>query len=101
MMQADVDEGRSAAGLTTAEREDLLKLHRELRLGRGVRRSKTTCERLIRISGAQGIHYPKRNRACTRRHSYNNGLNPSTTRPKDFHTSFQRSENHAPKPSTQ
>ena len=38
----------------------------ELRLGRGVRRSKTTCERLMRVCGAVGIHYPKRNRGCTR-----------------------------------
>jgi putative transposase len=38
----------------------------ELRLGRGVRRSKTTCERLMRVCGVQGIHYPKRNRGCTR-----------------------------------
>lgn len=38
----------------------------ELRLGRRVRRSKTTCERLMRICGAVGIHYPKRNRGCTR-----------------------------------
>ena len=38
----------------------------ELRLGRGVHRSKTTCERLMRVCGAQGIHYPKRNRGCTR-----------------------------------
>ena len=38
----------------------------ELRLGRGVGRSKTTCERLMRACGAVGIHYPKRNRGCTR-----------------------------------
>jgi len=38
----------------------------ELRLGRGIRRSKTTCERLMRICGAVGIHYRKRNRGCTR-----------------------------------
>ena len=38
----------------------------ELRLGQGVRRSKTTCERLMRVCGAVGIHYRKRNRGCTR-----------------------------------
>lgn len=43
------------------------RVRQELRLGRGVRRSKTTCERLMRTCGAVGIHYPKRNRGCTRR----------------------------------
>jgi len=38
----------------------------ELRLGRGVRRSKTTCERLMRVCGAAGIHYRRRNQGCTR-----------------------------------
>jgi putative transposase len=42
------------------------RIRKELRLGRGVRRSKTTCERLMRLCGAVGIHYPKRNRGCTR-----------------------------------
>jgi putative transposase len=42
------------------------RVRKELRLGRGVRRSKTTCERLMRLCGAAGIHYPKRNRGCTR-----------------------------------
>jgi len=42
------------------------RVRKELRLGRGVRRSKTTCERLMRLCGAVGIHYPKRNRGCTR-----------------------------------
>lgn len=42
------------------------RVRKELRLGRGIRRSKTTCERLMRICGAVGIHYPKRNRGCTR-----------------------------------
>jgi len=37
----------------------------ELRLGQRTRRSKTTCERLMRVCGAVGIHYPKRNRGCT------------------------------------
>ena len=37
----------------------------ELRLGQGVHRSKTTCERLMQICGAAGIHYPQRNRGCT------------------------------------
>ena len=44
------------------------RVRKELRLGQGVRRSKTTCERLMRICGAVGIHYPpRRNRGCTRR----------------------------------
>ena len=38
----------------------------ELRLGQGVHCSRTTCERLMRVCGAVGIHYRKRNRACTR-----------------------------------
>ncbi len=38
----------------------------ELRLGQGVHRSITTCERLMRVCGAVGIHYRKRNRGCTR-----------------------------------
>jgi putative transposase len=42
------------------------RVRKELRLGRSVRRSKTTCERLMRLCGAVGIHYPKRNRGCTR-----------------------------------
>jgi len=42
------------------------RVRQELRLGRGVRRSKTTCERLMGVCGAQGIHYPKRNRGSTR-----------------------------------
>lgn len=42
------------------------RVRNELRLGRGIRRSKTTCERLMRVCGAVGIHYPKRNRGCTR-----------------------------------
>jgi putative transposase len=42
------------------------RVRNELRLGRGVHRSKTTCERLMRVCGAVGIHYPKRNRGCTR-----------------------------------
>ena len=42
------------------------RVRKELRLGRGVRRSKTTCERLMGVCGAVGIHYPKRNRGCTR-----------------------------------
>ena len=42
------------------------RIRKELRLGRGMRRSKTTCERLMRLCGAVGIHYPKRNRGCTR-----------------------------------
>lgn len=39
----------------------------ELRLGRGIGRSTTTCERLMRICGARGIHYPAKNkrRSCT------------------------------------
>lgn len=43
------------------------RIRQELRLGRGIRRSKTTCERLMRICGAQGIHYPPRHRrrGCT------------------------------------
>ncbi|MEQ8717771.1 MAG: IS3 family transposase [Acidimicrobiales bacterium] len=45
------------------------RVRNELRLGRGVRRSKTTCERLMRVCGAVGIHYPaKRGKnGCTRR----------------------------------
>ena len=44
------------------------RVRKELRLGMGVRKSKTTCERLMRICGAVGIHYPpRRNRGCTRR----------------------------------
>jgi putative transposase len=42
------------------------RVRNELRLGKGIHRSKTTCERLMRICGAVGIHYPKRNRGCTR-----------------------------------
>ncbi len=42
------------------------RVRKELRLGRGIHRSKTTCERLMRTCGAVGIHYPKRNRGCTR-----------------------------------
>jgi putative transposase len=42
------------------------RIRKELRLGRGVHRSKTTCERLMRLCGAVGIHYPNRNRGCTR-----------------------------------
>ena len=42
------------------------RVRNELRLGHGVHRSKTTCERLMRVCGAVGIHYPKRNRGCTR-----------------------------------
>ena len=42
------------------------RVRQELRLGQGINRSKTTCERLMRICGAVGIHYPKRNRGCTR-----------------------------------
>ena len=38
----------------------------ELRLGQGVHRSRTTCERLMAVCGAVGIHYRKRNRGCTR-----------------------------------
>ena len=34
MKQADLDEGRRADGLTTAEREELVKLRRELRVAR-------------------------------------------------------------------
>ena len=34
MKQADVDEGRRADGLTTAERDELVKLRRELRVAR-------------------------------------------------------------------
>jgi len=46
------------------------RVRKELRLGQGIRRSKTTCERLMRICGAVGIHYPpRRNRGCTRRDS--------------------------------
>lgn len=41
------------------------RVRKELRLGRGVHRSKTTCERLMRTCGAVGIHYRKR-RGCTR-----------------------------------
>ncbi len=43
------------------------RVRNELRLGRGVRRSKTTCERLMRVCGAVGIHYPpKHNKnGCT------------------------------------
>ncbi len=42
------------------------RVRQELRLGQGIRRSKTTCERLMRTCGAAGIHYPKRNRGCTK-----------------------------------
>ena len=42
------------------------RVRNELRLGKGIHRSKTTCERLMRVCGAVGIHYPKRNRGCTR-----------------------------------
>ena len=42
------------------------RVRQELRLGQRIHRSKTTCERLMRICGAVGIHYPKRNRGCTR-----------------------------------
>ena len=42
------------------------RIRKELRLGRGIHRSKTTCERLMRTCDAVGIHYPKRNRGCTR-----------------------------------
>lgn len=41
------------------------RVRQELRLGRGIHRSKTTCERLMRTCGAVGIHYRKRNRGCT------------------------------------
>ena len=43
------------------------RVRKELRLGQGVRRSITTCERLMRICGAQGLHYPAKNRrrGCT------------------------------------
>jgi transposase len=34
MKQADLDEGRRADGLTTAERDELVKLRRELRVAR-------------------------------------------------------------------
>jgi putative transposase len=34
--------------------------------GSGVRRSKTTCERLMRVCGAVGIPYWRRNWGCTR-----------------------------------
>ena len=34
MRQADLDEGRRADGLTTAEREELVRLRRELRVAR-------------------------------------------------------------------
>ena len=43
------------------------RVRKELRLGRCIRRSKTTCERLMRICGAQGIHYPPRHKR--RRHA--------------------------------
>jgi putative transposase len=42
------------------------RVRQEPRLGRGVHRSKTTCERLMGICGAVGIHYGKRSRGCTR-----------------------------------
>ena len=41
------------------------RVRQQLRLGLGVARSKTTCGRLMRICGAVGIHYRKRNRGCT------------------------------------
>lgn len=34
MRQADVDEGRRADGLTTAEREELVRLRRELKVAK-------------------------------------------------------------------
>jgi transposase len=34
LKQADIDEGRSAAGLSTADREELVKLRRELRVAK-------------------------------------------------------------------
>ena len=45
------------------------RVRKELRLGRGVHRSKTTCERLMRICGAQGIHYPAPQQASRLHHT--------------------------------
>ena len=69
---AELDEAYAANEVHTIWRQSrkaygVPRVRKELRLGRRIRRSTTTCERLMRICGAQGIHYPAKHkrRGCT------------------------------------